>query len=202
MTNQNSAPNNSIRPDELQAQLSIGKDTYYDDLKHLGIKAQKDTEGKAYLTFEQAEQVRALRSYVIKYGTRKGFVYEKVEHETNIESSIVKAEESTIETSDSSATGAVVHSEEDIYVTEKETNPTNKVNLDDIINNAQELAARNLAIPELLTVELANEMTYEDLTPELQVKIDIARDAANPKKYQPKQIARTLLKQWRSQKAS
>ena len=61
MTHQNSAPNNLIRPDELQNQLSIGKDTYYDDLKHLGIKAQKDSDGKVYLTFEQAEQVRALQ---------------------------------------------------------------------------------------------------------------------------------------------
>ncbi len=91
MTHQNSAPTNSIRPDALQNQLSIGKDTYYDDLKHLGIKAQKDSEGKAYLTFEQAEQVRALRSYVIENGTRKGFVYEKVNDTSNIRSSIVKA---------------------------------------------------------------------------------------------------------------
>ena len=106
------------------------------------------------------------------------------------------------ETSNSSATSTIVHPEEDIYVTEQETNPTNKVNLDSIINNAQELAARNLVMPELLAVELANNMSYEDLTPELQAKIDIARDAANPKKHQPKLIARDLLKQLRSQRAS
>ena len=200
MTNQNSAPNNSIRPDELQAQLSIGKDTYYDDLKYLGIKAQKDSEGKAYLTFEQAEQVRALRSYVIEKGTRKGFVYEKVEHEINTGSSIIKTGESTIETSNNNAQTAVVHPEEDIYVSD--INPTDRMNLEDVFNNAQELAARNLAIPELLTVELANEMTYEDLSPELQEKVNIARDAANPKKHQPKVIAQSLLKQWRMQRAS
>ncbi len=202
MTDQNSRPNNMISPDTLQNELSIKRATYYADLKHLGIIANKDEEGKPYLTFEEAEQVRQLRSYVSKYGTRKGFVYQKVENENNIRSSIIKTEESIIETSNSSATSTIVHPEEDIYLTERETNPTNKVNLDDIINNAQELAARNLAIPELLTVELANEMTYEDLSPELQVKIDIARDAANPKKYQPKQIARDLLKQLRSRRAS
>ena len=199
MTDQNSTPNNSIRPEALQAELGIKKATYYDDLSHLGIRADKDAEGKAYLTFEQAEQVRALRSYVIKYGTRKGFVYEKVEHETNI-GSIVKTGESNIETSNSSATSTIVHPEEDIYVSD--INPTEQVNLDSIINNAQELAARNLAMPELLAVELANNMSYEDLTPELQAKIDIARDAANPKKHQPKLIAQTLLKQFRMQRVS
>ena len=202
MTDRNSDPNNSIRPEDLQAQLSIGRDAYYSDLRYLGIKADKDDEGIDYLTFEQAEQVRQLRSYVNNYGTRKGFVYEKVDDESNIRSSIIKTEESIIETSNSSATSTIVHPEEDIYVTEQETNPTNKVNLDSIINNAQELAARNLVMPELLAVELANNMSYEDLTPELQAKIDIARDAANPKKYQPKLIARDLLKQLRSRRAS
>ena len=202
MTDQNSVPNNAIRPEDLQAQLSIRKDAYYADLRYLGITADKDDKGNAYLTFEQAEQVRQLRSYVSNYGTRKGFVYEKVDDESNIRSSIIKTEESIIETSNSSATSTIVHPEEDIYVTEQETNPTNKVNLDSIINNAQELAARNLVMPELLAVELANNMSYEDLTPELQAKIDIARDAANPKKHQPKLIARDLLKQWRSQRAS
>ncbi len=202
MSDQNSRPNNTISPDTLQNELSIKRATYYADLKHLGIIADKDEEGKPYLTFEQAEQVRQLRSYVNNYGTRKGFVYEKVDDESNIRSSIIKTEESIIETSNSSATSTIVHPEEDIYVTEQETNPTNKVNLDSIINNAQELAARNLVMPELLAVELANNMSYEDLTPELQAKINIARDAANPKKYQPKTIALDLLKQLRSRRAS
>ncbi len=45
-------------------------------------------------------------------------------------------------------------------------------------------------------------MKFEDLSPELQEKVRIAQDAANPKKHQPKLIARDLLKQWRSQRAS
>ncbi len=200
MTDQNSTQNNSIRPEALQAELGIKKATYYDDLSHLGIRADKDAEGKAYLTFEQAEQVRALRSYVSKYGTRKGFVYEKVEHETNIGSSIIKAEESTIETSDSSATGTVVHSEEDIYISE--THPTDNIDLDNLVRNAQEIAARNIAIPSLIATELASNMEFEDLPPDLQEKVNIARDAANPKKHQPKLIAQSLLKQLRSRRAS
>ncbi|ELS03445.1 hypothetical protein Xen7305DRAFT_00031690 [Xenococcus sp. PCC 7305] len=198
MTNQNSDSNNSIRPEALQSELSIGRDTYYSDLKHLKIKADKDTEGKAYLTFEQAEQVRALRSYVSETGSRKGFVYEKVEHETNIVSSIIKAEEQTIETSDSSATNTIVHSEEDIYISE--TSPTDNINPDNLIRTAQELAARNIAIPSLIAVELSNSIRFDDLPADLQEKVRIAQDAANPKKHQPKLIAQTLLKQLRMQK--
>ena len=54
----------------------------------------------------------------------------------------------------------------------------------------------------LLAVELAKNMSYEDLDPDLQEKVRIAQDAANPKKHQPKLIALDLLKQLRSQKAS
>ncbi len=200
MTDRNSSLTDTIRPDELMVQLNLKKSTYYDDLKHLGITANKDDENKPYLTFEQAEQVRQLRSYVIENGTRQGFVYEKVENENNTGSSIIKTGESTIEASNSSATNTIVHPEEDIYVSD--INPTEQVNLDNVFNNAQEIAARNIAMPHLLAVELANNMGYEDLSPELQEKVNIARDAANPKKYQPKLIARDLLKQWRSQRAS
>ena len=197
MTHQNSAPTNSIRPEALQNQLSIGKDTYYDDLKHLGIKAQKDSDGKAYLTFEQAEQVRALRSYVSKYGTRKGFVYEKIENE----SSIVQVENNSLEATEKSVeTEITPTTEEDIYISE--THPTDNINLDNLIRTAQELAARNIAIPSLIATELASNMEFDDLPPDLQEKVRIAQDAANPKKHQPKLIALDLLKQLRSQKAS
>ena len=197
MTHQNSAPNNLIRPDELQNQLSIGKDTYYDDLKHLRIKAQKDSDGKAYLTFEQAEQVRALRSYVSKYGTRKGFVYEKIENE----SSIVQVENNSLEATEKSVeTEITPTTEEDIYISE--THPTDDINLDELVRSAKEIKARNLSMRNLLAVELAKNMSYEDLDPDLQEKVRIAQDAANPKKHQPKLIALDLLKQLRSQRAS
>ncbi len=200
MTDQNSDPNNMISPDTLQNELSIKRATYYADLKHLGIIADKDEEGKPYLTFEEAEQVRQLRSYVNNYGTRKGFVYEKVDDESNIGTSIVKTTNNNIETAQSNIGTEITTTEEDIYVSD--INPTEQVNLDNVFNTAQEIAARNIAIPHLLAVEIANNMKFEDLSPELQEKVRIAQDAANPKKHQPKLIARDLLKQWRSQRAS
>ena len=200
MTDQNSVPNNAIRPETLQAQLSIRKDAYYADLRYLGIIANKDEEGKPYLTFEEAEQVRQLRSHVNNYGTRKGFVYEKVDDESNIIRSIVKSTNSDIESTQSNIGTEITTTEEDIYVSD--IRPTEQVNLDNVFNTAQEIAARNIAIPHLLAVEIANNMKFEDLSPELQEKVRIAQDAANPKKHQPKLIARDLLKQWRSQRAS
>ena len=200
MTHQNSDPNNSIRPEALQSELSIGRDTYYSDLKHLEIKADKDDDGKVYLTFEQAEQVRALRSYVIENGTRKGFVYEKVNDTSNIGSSIVKATDNNIETAQSNPEAQITTTEEDIYISE--THPTDDINLDELVRSAKEIKARNLSMRNLLAVELAKNMSYEDLDPDLQEKVRIAQDAANPKKHQPKLIALDLLKQLRSQRAS
>ena len=200
MSDQNSRPNNMISPDTLQNELSIKRATYYADLKHLGIIADKDEEGKPYLTFDEAEQVRQLRSYVSKYGTRKGFVYEKVDNENNIIRSIVKSTDSDIESTQSNIGTEITTTEEDIYISE--TSPTDDIDLDDMLRDAKEIAARNLSIRNLITVELANNMSYEDLDPDLQEKVRIAKDAANPKKHQPKLIARDLLKQWRSQRAS
>ena len=201
MTDRNSDPNNSIRPEALQAQLSIGRDAYYSDLRYLDIKADKDTNGNAYLTFEQAEQVRQLRSHVSKYGTRKGFVYEKVDDTSNIGSSIVTTTNNNIETTETEVEAEIATTtEEDIYVSE--SHPTDNIDLDNLVRNAQELAARNIAIPSLIAAELAENMEFDDLPPDLQEKVRIAKDAANPKKYQPKLIARDLLKQLRSRRAS
>ena len=70
---QNSAPNNSIRPDELMEELGIKKDAYYKDLNYLDITPAKDSEGKVYLTIEQANEIRALRNHVKLTGKRNGF---------------------------------------------------------------------------------------------------------------------------------
>ena len=201
MTDQNSSLIDIIRPDTLQDELLVKRATYYADLRHLGITAEKDEEGKPYLTFEQAEQVRALRSYVIENGTRNGFVYEKIDDTSNIGSSLVTTTNNNIETRESSVeTEIATATEEDIYISE--SSPTDNINLDNLIRTAQELAARNIAIPSLIATELAENMEFDDLPPDLQEKVRIAQDAANPKKHQPKVIARDLLKQLRSRRAS
>ena len=70
---QNFTPTNIIRPDELITKLGIKKVAYYEDLSHLDIKQEKDCEGKAYLTIEQVNKIRALRNHVNETGSKKGF---------------------------------------------------------------------------------------------------------------------------------
>jgi hypothetical protein len=54
-------------------ELGIKKDAYYADLKYLNIKPNKDEEGKSYLSREEAERIKNLRSFVEKNGKRTGF---------------------------------------------------------------------------------------------------------------------------------
>ncbi len=74
MSDQNSEVVYQIRPDDLMTELGIKKDTYYNYLKYLGLKAEKDHDGKAYLTDEQANAMRAMRLHVETTGKMEGFV--------------------------------------------------------------------------------------------------------------------------------
>ena len=178
---QNSALDNSIRPDDLMSELDIKKDAYYKDLKCLNIKPAKDSEGKSYLTIEQADTIRSLRKHIKETGSRSGFVI----------NSIVKVDDSNELVSNSS------EAENDIYVNAEE--PTAKIN-SDIIREAQELAARGMAMNDLIKIQLASQMSFDDLSSDLQEKVSIAREVANPK-FQPAEIASQLLNQHRQQKA-
>ena len=178
---QNSVPDNSIRPDELMSELDIKKDAYYKDLSYLDIKPSKDSEGKSYLTIEQASEIRALRNHVNETGSRKGFV----------NNSIVKVDDSNLAESASS------EAENDIYVNAEE--PTAKIE-SDIVREAQELAARGMAMNDLIKIQLASQMNFDDLSPDLQEKVNIAHEVANPK-FHPAEIATQLLTQHRSTKA-
>ncbi|MBE9044895.1 hypothetical protein IQ255_10835 [Pleurocapsales cyanobacterium LEGE 10410] len=178
---QNSAPTNIIRPDELMSELGIKKDAYYKDLSHLDIKPEKDSEGKAYLTIEQATEIRALRNHVKITGSRKNYQ----------SSSIVKVDDSNELVSNNT------EAEDDIYVNAEE--PTAKIE-SNIVREAQELAARGMAMNDLIKIQLASQMNFDDLSPDLQEKVNIAREVANPK-FQPAEIAQQLLAQHRSQRA-
>lgn len=178
MTDQNSAPLDPIRPDDLMSELGIKKDTYYTYLKHLGIKAAKDENGKSYLTYEQANLVRSLRSHVEKTGKIEGFP-------NSIESSLTWAEPADLLSN--AVTQASQHAEQ-----------ANRLDLEDLIYAAAELKGHHIVMGDLVKLELANQMTYDDLPDEVKQKVDRIREAACPK-FQPAQIASQLLAQWRSQ---
>ena len=175
---QNSAPSDPLRPEELMEELGIKKDAYYKDVNYLGIEVQKDSEGRAYLTQEQANQIRALRSYVEQKGKRNRFEY----------SALVKADNNNL-------TASTKENQPDIYV--KPSEPTAQFDLNKLMREAAELKARELAMPHLVKKAVADRMSEEDLPEDLKEKVAAVRDAANPK-YTPAEVASNLLEQWRS----
>ena len=159
----------------------IKKSKYYQVLSQLEIKADRDSSNISFLTDEQADRVRA---YMLDDE-------ESEKNEDSDNSSMVKVNNSNEITSNNNKT------EEDIYINREE--PTAKINTD-IVREAQELAARGMAMNDLIKIQLASQMSFDDLSPDLQEKVNIAHEVANPK-FTPADIATQLLAQHRSQKA-
>ena len=65
--------------------------------------------------------------------------------------------------------------------------------------SAAELKAREVAMPDLVKRAVADQMTEEDLPEDLKEKVNLAREAANPK-FTPTEVASQLLNQWRATK--
>ncbi len=63
--------------------------------------------------------------------------------------------------------------ENDIYINREE--PTAQFNLERLMRDAAELKARELAMPNLVKREIANQMSEEDLPEDLKEKVAIAR---------------------------
>ncbi len=164
-----------VRPDDLMAELGIKKDAYYSYLKHLDIKAQKDGSGKAYLEPHQADRIRALRAHVLATGKIDGF------------------EETALATAEESGLGDTPPWSNDI--------PQDTPDLERLIRQAQELAAHNMAMGDLVVAQLAQQMTFDDLAPDLQGKVTEVREATRPK-ANPAEIASRILGQWRSQRGA
>jgi hypothetical protein len=165
-----------VRPDDLMEELGIKKDAYYAYLKHLDIKAQRDDEGKAYLEPEQADRIRALRAHVQRTGKIESFE----------ETALATAEESGLGSSDAP------------WSQDSPADSTDPSQLEHLIRKAQELAAHNMAMGDLVVAQLAQQMTFDDLTPELQGKVQGVREATHPK-ANPAEIASRIMHQWRSQ---
>ena len=165
-----------VRPDDLMAELGIKKDAYYTYLRHLDIKAQKDEKGKAYLEPQQADRIRALRSHVVATGKIDGF------------------EETALANSEESGLG-------DAYPWTGPTPEAGTPDMDRLIRQAQELAAHKMAIGDLVVAQMAQQMTFDDLAPDLQGKVTEVREATRPK-ANPAEIASRILHQLRSQRGA
>ena len=186
MTNQNSSPDNIVRPSDLMDELDIKKSTYYGDLEYLDIKAEKDENKKPYLTIDQANQVRALRSHVNRTGKREGFEYAALAVSNNNE------------LADIPEPNDIYVEQKDIYVKPEE--PTEQFDFNQLMRTAQEVKLRELATPDLLIRGLANQMTEEDLPPDLKEKLAAVRETVNPK-WTPAELASKILAQHRQSRS-
>ena len=68
-----------------------------------------------------------------------------------------------------------------------------------IISEAAEVAGSRMTMREQIVSAIAEQMTFEDLPPEVQTKVQDVRAAADPK-GQPQKVATALLSQWRQQR--
>jgi hypothetical protein len=166
-----------IRPEEAMEQLGVKKDGFYARLKHLGIKLDKDDDGKTFLTQDQFDRLEALGEHIKTTGKMDGFLDKN-------SALIVKQ--------DNGLAGVNVEFGE-IPIDEP---------LEDLMQQAGQMAAFRLTAPLQVVKAIADQMTYEDLPQNWKVAVDQARESATqPPKFQAQSIASDLLSQWRQQQA-
>lgn len=179
-----------IRPEDIQQMFGIKKVAYYNRLKFLGIEAYKDENGKPYLDEEQVGLLEELDEYIKKEGKMEGFTPK------NSDVSLVRAENRNL-TASGSRNGN--HSKPEIYVEPEE--PVDHSEMAVLLREAEELRAREIAMRDLIKRKLADNMTEEDLSEDLREKINLAREAANPK-FTPEEVAQKILTQRRANRSS
>ena len=104
---------------------------------------------------------------------------------TNMESSIVQAQGGNL---DSMAEA----------VSTEQTSAAN-FDIEALMAEAAELRGQQLVMGDLVKLQLASQLSYEDLPDKVRAKVDAVREAASPK-FQPDAIASQLLNQWRRQR--
>jgi hypothetical protein len=167
-----------IRPDEAMDQLGVKKDGFYARLKHLGIKLDKDDEGKTFLSQEQFDRLAALGEHIKVTGKMEGFP------DSN----------SSLAINQDNGLNEVGRANQEIPIDEP---------LEDLIQAAGRLAAHRLTAPIHVIHAIADQMTYDDLPENLKTQVNQARDSVNQTpKFQAQSIASDLLTQWREQQAT
>jgi hypothetical protein len=180
-----------IRPDEVMQEFNIKKDAYYDRLRRLGIKAAKGNQGKVYLTEAQFELMKQLDFYIQKHGTMDGF--------TVSQSGEIVDELWTESTEDEPSQLAIADESGNLLnqvVAEPMGEELGFEQFEALVRAAAEMAGQRLVMPDLVKLEIANRMTYEDLPADIKAKVDSVRESASPK-HQPSHLAEQLLNQWR-----
>ena len=176
------------RPEDIQEMFGIKQRTYYHRLKFLGMEAHKDENGKPYLDESQVALLQELDEYMKNNGKMEGF------EPNNNGASLVRADDNNL-TASTNSNGK--HLTPEIYVEPEQPVDNSEVTV--LLREAEELRARELAMRDLIKRKLADQMSEEDLPPDLQEKVRLAREAANPK-FTPQEVATNLLQQWRAKR--
>lgn len=186
MTDQNSSGNECYRPEELFNRYGIKSAAYYKRINFLNIQAKKDSEGKAYLTNEQVEIMDSLHEYINENNKMEGFISNN-------------KNEKTAGTMTVSGRSELTQAKPDSVIEQQipETQPNFSQGMENLIREAAEIKAQGLAMPDLVKLQLAQQMTFNDLPDDLRDKVTAVREAASPK-MQPAGIARQLLAQHRA----
>jgi len=164
-----------ITPEEACEALGIKKTPYYERLKFLGIKANKDDEG-TYLNAEQMKLMEDLDKHIQQTGKMEGF-----------------QGGGQLALSESSGLALEIPEQPDIPGTEED----DRDGLEELIREAAELKVQQAAMPELVKLHLAAGMTEDDLPADLKAKLQAVREAANPKQNAAA-IASNLLTRYRA----
>jgi hypothetical protein len=163
-----------IHPEDLQTELGIKKDAYYEDVKFLkslgyDIQTRKDDDNRVMLEPESADLIRELRQHVTTTGKREGFRAGEL-------AAVDVSQPVAVETGLPGAQNGYAES---------------------LIQRAQELTAQRLMTADLVVAELAEQMGYDDLTPDQQAQVAKVQDVTYPK-ANPAAIALQLLQQFRA----
>lgn len=188
---QNSAPPQNLgaveidtltTPESLQAHFGIGKSAYYDDIRFLRaqghpINTHRDDEKRTIVEPETVQLLSALRSHVVATGSREGFKYG---------GDLAVMEDASL--GDVAADGPTPTPEYEAATGSQ---------LDDMVRQAQQLAAHNLVMGNRVVAEMARQISYDDLPDDLKHQVDHARAATVPK-ANPAEVASSLLHRWRA----
>jgi hypothetical protein len=161
------------RPDEVCEVLGIKQSAYYNRLNFLNIEQSKDESG-AYLTSDQMQTMEELNQHIRETGKMKGF-----------------RQGGELAVAENSDLGLVL----EIPVAEFEVDSDGA--LEGLMREAAELKVQQAAMPDLVKLHLAANMSEDDLPDDLKQKLAAVREAANPKKQNPGAIAQQLLQQYR-----
>jgi hypothetical protein len=166
-------------PDEACEILGIKKSPYYERLRFLGIKANKDEEG-TYLNAEQMKLMQDLDNHIRETGKMEGF---------SGGGQLALSESSDL------TSMLEIPMQPEIPGSEEDEDK-----LEELIREAAELKVQQMAMPELVKLHLAAGMTEDDLPADLKAKLQAVREAANPAspKQNPAAIANQLLDRYRS----